>query len=68
MKSKFFKKSVAAAISAAMAAEFCVASLPASVFAYSLNTDYVVYSEGGVTVNTDSATFNGDIYSGDEFS
>ena len=68
MKSKFFKKSVAAAISAAMAAEFCVASLPASVFAYSLNTDYVVYSDGGVTVNTDSATFNGDIYSGDEFS
>lgn len=68
MKSNFFKKTLASVISAAMAAEFCIAALPGSVFAYSLNTDYVVYSDGGVTVNTDSATFNGDIYSGDKFS
>ena len=64
---KFSKRALATSLSAILTLQFGVASLPSSVFAVYLNTDYVVYSDEDITVNTNNAVINGNVFSGDEF-
>ena len=64
---KLFKRIISAALSMTTASQFLMAVLPQSVFAVSLNTDYVIYSDEDVTINTYKAVLNGNIFSGDDF-
>jgi len=64
---KIFKKALAVVLSLSMTAQIGVASLPESVFALSLNTDYTIYSENNILLNMNSASINGNVFSGNEF-
>lgn len=65
---KIFKRLVSAALSVTTASQLFMAALPASVFAISLNTDYLIYSDEDITINTNKAVLNGDVFTGDDFS
>lgn len=66
-KHKLFSRIISAALSVTTASQLLMSALPASVFAAALNTDYVIYSDEDVTINTYKAVLNGNIFSGDDF-
>lgn len=67
LKKKFFKKALAVSLSSIMTSQFALSGLPLSAFAVYLNTDYVIYSDEDITINTNNAVINGNVYSGDDF-
>lgn len=67
MKSKALKRAVSASLSAILASNLTLYSLPQSVFAYSTVSDYVIYSDEDITVNMNKAVINGNVFSGSDF-
>ena len=67
MSKKFFTRSLSVLLSAVMTAEYGIFNMPNDVFAIDTATNYTIYSDNDIIVNTEKGVFNGNIYSGDNF-
>ena len=65
---KKLRRVLSAMISAAAVAQYCTAALPQSVFAVETGTNFVIYSDDDITVNTHKAVINGNVFTGDSLS
>ena len=67
MKNKInLKKSISVFLSVLIPLQFELAALPQSVFASSTIQNFTVFSENKLTVNTENASFDGSVYTGEK--